>query len=493
MTIHIARPALALAALLLPAAAFAQWSKTSDYNQVLGDGALDQVQGKLAPRADGGFYASWFDNANGGYDVRLQRLDVKGRAQWGKNGLLLADRNLKFTTDYGIDTDAAGNALVAFHDISLVDGKFHIMVGKVAQDGTRLWGNESGLIRLPDGAVDGATTPYIVATDDGGAVVAWTGRYNLNGQGNVVLQRLNANGEMLWGSDNIQLPPPLGGSFILADLKAAEDGGFIITWNAQLGRFINQFWTQKFDADGQPVWNGGTPLKLWDDNASGAIPLGTFSKFVTDGAGGAVVCWEYTFGVSSRRTRMQHVLADGTERFAHNGVAVSSDTVNNRGDCKVSYDAASDDAYVLWRERTPGNSFTQSGIYAQRIDGTGARAWGETGNVLLPLDPIEKGGVTMVPMPDGFVAAWYLQSYPLPMPIQAAYITRDGGYGWSRGIVGIKTAPTGTGYISGARSADGYAAFVWSDLYSISDYDLVGQTIGRDGVLGKKESGATGK
>lgn len=490
MTFRISRNTLALAALLLPASAFAQWSKSSEQNMLIGDGPSEQVQGKLAPRADGGFYAAWFDNAAGGYDVRLQLLDVKGRAQWGHNGLLLADRNLQFTTDYGIDVDTRGNALLTFHDLSQVDGKFHILVSKVDPDGTRLWGNESGLIRLPDGAMDGALAPRIVAMPDGGAVVAWSGRYNTSGQGNVVLQRLDANGAMMWGSENIQINPPLGGSFLLSDLRASEDGGAIVTWAAQLGRFNVQFWTQKYDANGNPLW-GSSPLRLWDDVAAGAIPPGTFPTFVTDGNGGAVFCWEYTFGVSSRRVRAQHVLANGSERFPHNGVSVSTDEVNNRGNCSVSYDGATQDAYVLWRERTPGVLATQSGIYAQRIDRDGNRAWGDTGNVLLPLDPIAKSNVVMVPMPNGFVAGWSLEAYPQATPVQSVYITRDGNYGWSNGIVGIKTSSSDIGKLSGAVSSDGYAAFLWTDFAAGGQGDLVGQNIGRGGVLGKKESGNT--
>lgn len=491
MTMHFPRRAIALATMLLPAAAFAQWSKSSDYNQVIGDGASDQVQAKLAPRADGGFYSVWFDNANGGYDVRLQRLDVKGRPQWGHNGVMIADRGLSFTTDYGIDVDAGGNALLAFHDKSSVDGNDHILVSKVTPNGAPLWGNASGLVRLPDGAVGGGSSPRIVATPDGGAVVAWTGKYTLAGQGNVVLQRVDANGALLWGSDNIQVNPPLGGSFILADLQDAGDGGYIITWTAQLSRFVRQLWTQKYDADGQPVW-GSEPKKLWDDNASGAIPPGVFQSFASDGAGGAAYCWEYTFGVSSRRIRAQRILADGTELFPHNGVPVSVDEVNNRVDCSVSFDQVSDDTFVLWRERTPGNSFTQTGVYAQRFDAMGTRQWGSLGNVIMPLDPIAKSGLTMVPMADGFVAAWSVEAYPLPMPIYAVSITRDGSYGWSRGIVALKTGNSGTGYLSGAASSDGYASFAWSDVYGTNeDMDVVVQNISRDGVLGKKESGNT--
>ena len=488
MTFRTISRTLLVAALLAPAVVSAKWSKTHESNLLIAGGPSEQTQGKLAPMADGGFYVVWFDNVNGGYDVRLQRLDVKGRPQWGANGILVADRDLKYTTDYGIAVDTAGNAMLAFHDMDAA-GKVHIQVAKISPEGVPLWGVDAGVLQLPDGAIDGALSPKIVAMPDGGAVVAWNGRYTLSGQGNVVLQRLHSTGALLWGDDNLQINPPLGGSYLMSELRASEDGGAIVSMNAQLGRFVNQHWAQKYDADGLPLW-GETPLKLWDDNATGAIPNGTFPTFVTDGAGGAVFCWDYTFGVSSRRARAQHVGADGIERYPHNGVAVSADDVNNRGECVASHDATTGDSYFLWRERTPGNNFVQSGVIAQRMDATGHRLWGETGNVILPLDAIEKSQVRMVPMPDGFVVAWALQSYPQAMPVQAAYITRDGGYGWSRGIIGIKSSASATGWLLGARSADGYAAFVWGDVFDVTDNDLVVQNIGRDGVLGKKDPGA---
>lgn len=488
MTLQLSRRALALAALLLPLSAMAQWSKSPDSNLVVGDGPSEQVQPKLAALADGGFYISWFDNAGGGYDVRLQRLDLKGRPQWGHNGRMLADRGLGFTTDYALSVDSQGNALLAFEDESQVDGYKHVLVSKVAPDGTALWGNDSGLVRLPGGAWD-SLGARIVGTTDGGAVVAWTDMRS--GGARVVLQKLDVDGVMQWGAQNLELVAPSGG-FLLSDLRATEDGGVIASWSAQLGRFNNQYWTQKFDRDGNKLW-GDAHVRLWDDITNGILQNGYFPTFTSDGRGGAVYCWDLALTGFRSRVRAQHVSAEGVERFGHGGVPVSTDEFNSRGDCSATYDQASDDLYVLWRERTPGTSNLQTGIYAQRIDGTGTRQWGDGGNVLMPLDPILKSQVTMVPDAGGFVAAWALQDYPQAMPIHAMRVTKDGDYGWSRGIVAIKTSSSDTSRMVGAPSADGYAAFAWTNFAVSGNGDLVVQNIGRDGVLGKKESGAIGK
>ncbi|MDP6369284.1 MAG: hypothetical protein QF615_06720, partial [Planctomycetota bacterium] len=55
-----------------------QWSSDPALNLSLADSAGDQVQAKLVARADGGAYVSWFDGGAGGYDLRLQRIDVDG-------------------------------------------------------------------------------------------------------------------------------------------------------------------------------------------------------------------------------------------------------------------------------------------------------------------------------------------------------------------------------------------------------------------------------
>lgn len=488
MTIHISRRALVLAALLLPLPVMAQWSKTPDSNLIVGDGPSEQVQPKLAALRDGGFYISWFDNAGGGYDVRLQRLDLKGRPQWGHNGRMLADRGVEYTTDYGLAVDSQGNALLAFEDESQVDGRKHVLVSKVAPDGTALWGNDSGLIRLPGGDWD-SLGARIVATSDGGAVVAWTVLFGSGAR--VALQKLDANGVMQWGAQNLELIPPSGG-FLLTDLRASEDGGVIVGWSAQLGRFNNQYWTQKLDRDGNKLW-GDAHVRLWDNTANGMLQNGYLPSIVSDGQGGAVYCWDLALTGFRGRVRAQHVSAEGVERFGHGGVVVSTDELNNRGDCSASYDQATDDIYVLWRERTSGVTNVQTGIYAQRIDGTGMRQWGDGGNILLPLDPILKSQVTMVPEPGGFFAAWALESYPQAMPMMAMRVTRTGDYGWSNGIVGIKTSSSDTGKMVGALGADGYAAFAWTDFAANGQGDIVTQNIGRDGVLGKKDQGATSK
>ena len=58
--------AFSLLAALVACPAFAQWSNDPAINLSIADRSGEQVQPKMVPTTDGGFYISWFDNSTGG-------------------------------------------------------------------------------------------------------------------------------------------------------------------------------------------------------------------------------------------------------------------------------------------------------------------------------------------------------------------------------------------------------------------------------------------
>ena len=184
------------AAALASVPAGAIWSDDPALNLVVADGASEQVQPKVVALADGGFYVSWFDNATGGYDVRLQRLSASGVELWPHNGILVADRSLSSTTDYGLSVDAAGNALLAFNDDSQPTER--IVVSKISPAGVALWGTPG--IAVSDSKAFLAS-PRVAGTDDGEVVVAWFQSPD------TVLQRLDPSGTALCAAGWIALAP----------------------------------------------------------------------------------------------------------------------------------------------------------------------------------------------------------------------------------------------------------------------------------------------
>lgn len=471
------------AALAMPAGAI--WSQDPAYNLVIADGASEQVQAKIVARADGGFYVSWFDNAAGGYDVRLQRLSATGGELWGHNGILVADRNLSSTTDYGLGIDAAGNALVAFNDDSQATER--IVAAKISPDGAALWGT-------PGIAVSNSTaflaSPRITATDDGDVVVAWFQSPD------TVLQRLDPAGAPLWGANGLVLAHS-GDTFVLADLQATGSNGGLDTGNVIVSwvRYVTfqgakHIWAQKLDPTGAVLWGAGH--KQVFDLAGGSLQFGNFPGFESDGAGGAVFAW-YT-STPSLQVRAQHLDRTGAEAFAHDGVEVSTDASHLRVEPAAAFDSASGETTVFWVEKNSLQSL--HGLYGQRLDGTGNRLWGTTGIAFLPLSGTEISQLNALPVPlvtraaegpppplaGDTLVAWAATEAFDNQPIRVARIDPAGGYAWNPTLTAIKTSATSTSRLAGALSSDGFAAYAWTDGETLRD--LKAQNLHLDGTIG---------
>ena len=218
-------------------------------------------------------------------------------------------------------------------------------------------------------------------------------------------------------------------------------------------------YAQKLAAiDGGALW-GTDPVTVYDAS-DGSLQFGNFPPFIADGAGGAVFVW-YSVGANGQ-VHAQHIMSDGTPAFAQNGVLASTDTSQNHFEPDGAYDPASGDIYALWRE-TDLQTQGQIGVYAQRIDSTGARAWGDGGKVLVPLSTVDQTEMVALPVTGGgMVAAWSSDDAPNPTPLHAARLDTDGNYVWASQIVDFSTERTTPSRLTGAVSTDGYSAYAWT-------------------------------
>jgi hypothetical protein len=237
-------------------------------------------------------------------------------------------------------------------------------------------------------------------------------------------------------------------------------------------------WAQKLaSADGGVLW-GDDPVKVFD-GTEGAMQLGNFPPFIEDGAGGAVFVW-YTV-TTQGSVRVQHVDATGTQLFPQNGVLASIDDTQAHYEPDGAYDPETGDIYAIWRE-TDVLTQNQIGVYAQRIDSTGARLWGDGGKVLVPLSTIQQSQMVALPVAgDGMVAAWASDDVP---PLHAARLDADGNYVWPGEIVDFSTEANSSSRLTGALSTQGYVAYAWSAAATLFEGDIHAQNINMDGTLG---------
>ena len=457
----------ALALTMAGATAFAQWPTDPAAPLVLADRSGPQVQPKIAVIPTGGFYVSWFDSSTGGYDVTLQRLDAAGNEQWPHNGVLVADRGFSSTQDYGLGVDTAGNALLAFRDDR--GATTEITVSRIGPDGTLLWGS-AGVQVSSGGAFVAA--PRVTGTSDGNTVVAWTS------DADVMAQKLDPTGTPLWGA-GVTLSPSAG-SFAAADVHAADNGTAIVSFIHPTGSFgspIHLMAQKLASADGALLWGTGH-VQVYDE-AGGSLQFGNFPPFVPDGSGGAVFAW-YT-STPTLQCRVQRVLANGTEAFPHQGVEVSTNAAQIRVSPSAAFNTSTQEVVVAWREQSSNQS--QSGLYAQKLDASGARQWTDTGRELVALSSDEITDVTTLVVGDGAIVGWVRSPSFGNDPIYATRVDGDGTPVWMPSVVELCSLATQSSDLAGVMAPEGFAAFVWSDGDS-STGDIDAAALNGDGTLG---------
>jgi len=449
------------------ATAFAQWSTDPAVPLAVADRSGPQVQPKIVGIAGGGFYISWFDNSTGGYDVYLQRLDVEGNEMWTHNGVLVADRAFSSTQDYGLSVDTAGNALLAFRD-DRIPPDIQITVAKIAPDGSMPWG--PGGVQATSGS-GFVAAPHVTGTSDGNVVVAWTS------DDNAMLQKLDSNGAPQWGA-GITYTPPATESFSPSDIHASDAGTAIVSFVNQTGGFgaPRHIWAQKLAAaDGASLWGAGHVQVF----TGGSLQFGNFPPFVSDEMGGAVFAW-YTSS-PSLQCRVQRVLANGTEAFAHQGVEVSTNAAQIRVSPRAAFNSATQEIFVAWREQTSNQS--QSALYAQKLDASGVRQWTDNGSQLMPMTADEITDVTTLVHDDGALVSWIHSPSFGNDPVYAVRVDGSGNLAWAPPIAELCILPTQSSRLVGVMGSEGFAAYAWSDGDS-SVGDIFAANLNGDGSLG---------
>lgn len=456
-----------------------QWSADSALNTLVAGGSGDQATPQLRPSNDGGAWVYFYDNSAGGYRPTVQRLTASGVPVFPANGRTLANRTNTATFTSDADVDPAGNLYAVFDDDS------GVTVQKVDHAGNLPWG--AGGVPVP--TLAGSLGNCIAVCADGTIVVA--GAVNSVLQ----LQRLDANGSLIPG-ENWSLAEA-GRAQSASDLVSGGSGGdVILLWVRAEG--TNPITSrkglkiQKWSSTHAPLWSGsGGPGSALDVYTSSATPQrsiqnGYFPAAMSDGSGGAIIAW-YDTG-SARNAWIQHVLADGAQRFAQDGLAVS--TVSSMTELRLSAAAAylpAVDQYVVAYERSnPLQSLY--GMGAQRIDAAGNLLWGDGAG--LDLIPLNSGNhksfisVRAAPSNEAVVAWLDYQGANGPMFVKAARLGAGGALSWGPNFLNAATASTTKSRLSMTQvSGSDMLIAGWADG-NAGAADIKAQNINMNGTIG---------
>jgi hypothetical protein len=454
---------VAIACITLTSTAWAQWPSNPMTNLVLANGTGDQVQPKLLPLSNGFWYLSWFNNATDGYDVYVQALDPGGVHLAPQNGIRIADVDLSSTEDYGLSVDTADNELVTFLD-DREGSNPQVTAAKISPKGQMVWGPLG--VQLTNDQTSSNNSPKIAGTTDGDVVVAWSSNSNL------VLQRLDPNGNPLWGAGVVLSDPQA--NYLLADLHAAEKGSVIVSWVRSTGFSGPQtLLATKLSATGASLW-GSQPLSIFD---GGSLQFGEFPYFILDGSGGAVFAW-YS-NSPSLQVYAQHILANGTEAFPHNGSVGSNNTNNVHVSPSVAYRAASSETFLFWTEEDSNQVL--NGVSGQKFNSTGAQQWGSNGLSIVPLGTDQQLFVQTVQTGTGAQVFWVDE--PNFDQDTMNSVRLDGSGNQTCAIFPISSVVSGKSRPVAAIGPSGLSAVVWQDDRT-GNNDVVLQNVNTDCSLG---------
>lgn len=346
----------------------------------------------IAPDGHGGCYIAWVDYTSAGgfthYTYLAQRLDSLGNELWPHQGLQVV-----FSSNFGATSLSLlandGNSFYMGLEVGWSGGYGSIRAAKIDGNGTPLW-DSAGIAVSAIGDYRG---PKLVNDGYGGfEMMYWAD----NGQiGNIYMQRIDANGNLKWGSSGVGLNTQYTIGFPDYNITNLTNGDVAATWDGYI--YHAGVYAQKLDTSGAFLW-GANEIKVCDTPAGQSYP-----DIITDGMGGAYFAWSDA-RASGQPTRIyaQRLNANGVEQWQHNGIAI--DTQNTYvPNPSLSVDV-NNGVHVFWPS-TQGSSH----VALQRLDTAGNTVCNVGGVRVTPTNSstILYGNRSVLHRPDGDIVLGY--------------------------------------------------------------------------------------
>lgn len=418
------------------------------------------------PFPDGGWYVVWHDDGpSGPYPtwpvIRLLRITENGDSAWYGATLIVQfpawTLDASTSTDIDLDTGPTGDAYLAFQDERTEP--HGIAVARVDVFGTHRWNGAVALL----GAGETGSFPKIAGVPDGGAVALWT-----DTSGELRVRGLAADGTVRWQQ---ALVAPTGRRHRALDVVSDAQGAVTITFlRERITPREADVRVLRLSATGAPAWTPSSVLVSDTARVSAGDP-----SSIGDGRGGVAIAWCST----ASRCFVQHVRADGTERFGADGVPVTETWPTLEDRAALAFKAGAvpgaDEFVAFWRA-TAGGPW---GARAQLVTGAGTRDWGPGGVEVAA--PSTRGVIeTWVHASGtGYLALWRDEFNPQDAGAWFARIDRDGTRACAEGRVTFGKPF----FFRAAASPTGRVNAVWQrdDAYQA---DIVEQDVNADCLLG---------
>src|SRR5574341_196158 len=202
-----------------------------------------------------GVIVAWYDVNTDNGDVYVQRLNASGERVWSpENGILLTPLpGVQLAPS--LASDGAGGAIVSW-----AEERGRVFAQHVAANGVLMW--TPGGMQVT--AADSQAAQAIVSDAAGGAIIAWRDSRGAPFTSTTRAQRVGANGTIQWSNhpEGVVLNAMANHS---DDVVMIPDGtgGAILAWPDADGGIDGGIDAQRLDADGNLLWGpNGVHLSL---------------------------------------------------------------------------------------------------------------------------------------------------------------------------------------------------------------------------------------
>ncbi|MHA1264619.1 MAG: hypothetical protein ACTSRS_05210 [Candidatus Helarchaeota archaeon] len=254
-------------------------------------------------------------------------------------------------------------------------------------------------------------------------------------------------------------------------LVSDGSGGAILCWADYRNGSEYDIYAQRVNSMGIVQWvmNGVPICNAPNDQIN--------PKIVGDGNGGAIIVWEDLRDGSSFDLYAQRINSSGVVQWTVNGVPVST-AFSNQYRPAITTDGAGG-AIIAWQDFRSGSDYD---IYAQRINSLGVVQWTVNGVPVSTAVDQQVDVKIILTSSNKSILVWTDQRSGLDRDIYAQQLNQTGGIEWTINGVAITTATGSQRYPQlVADGADG-AIIVWDD-YRASNYDIYAQRINSTGVV----------
>lgn len=462
---HKLKKLLIITLLVVNIKSYSQWVSYTDTNNAISTEINHQKEPRIVMDGKGGAIITWIDFRNDTNnvvgDIYAQRIKADGSIAWTNNGVAVCT-NLADQTDAFIVEDGKGGAIISWQDIRT--GNRDIYAQRIDSNGTALW-TANGVAVVTKASEQ--RSPKIISDGAQGAIIAWED--SINGNNDIFIQRVLANGTLAWNSVSIPVCISAGTQM---NVRLTTDGsnGAILTWQDKRNGNDYDIYAQRIKSNGTASWTTNGVVICNKVNTQNN------PKIERDNNGGAYIMWADKRGAIDYDIYAQRINSAGAVQWVANGISVCSAT-GSQSALDATTDGVGNGIFIVWKD---GRTINEH-VFGQYLTSSGFNLFASDGmmlsnNALTQLNPNIVGvgnNEAVVTWQDSSSGNWDI--YAQKMNLQTATA-------WGNSGVLISNALSNQTSPKNCSNGNGGSIFAFQDRRNIY-FDIYASQIKRNGTF----------